>query len=394
MNEEMYEEEDEDLAAQMRRLHARLAAPPSRYFAERMQAYISSQVGMRAAFDNAMSNAMGGPMVGPYNPYPFHGQFMNPIMMQTQQYAPSDATRPPQAFHRPPGSFRTSPYPMHQNGMSPGIRPNAHNRSASIATPQELAIYQHQPPSSAQMHTAPQARLEDRRMSLPANKTQPQTPQAESGQLLSPAESSGNPASPQTLGTAEQSSQQKSNHWQSPPKSSSSHPCNPYDVGPLTRKLPMETQQLLEADPFFDPNDPALYGMLSNIPRDPILQQPFYPYHPNLKTNGLGLQKPPVDTVGLHQTLAPSQLDTKAGLLDGDMSLRPSPPSATTDHVVTPFTGASSNSGFDFSGVDPFSGSSNALDMSGQVTPDEHDFMSYLNFGEDLLSSDMFPGTN
>jgi len=393
MNEEMYEEEDEGLAAQMRRLHARLAAPPSRYFAERMQAYISSQVGMRAAFDNAMNNAAGRPMGGMYTQYPPNGQFMNPIMMQMQPCTPADVMRPPQAFNRPPGSFRTAPYPMHQSNVSPGIRPNVHNRSASIATPEEFATYQ-QTPSPAQMYTAQQEWLGDRRMSLPANNMLPKTPQPQQGQLMSPTESNSHAVSPQAIANREQSPQQMSHPWQPQQNPSPLNLHTPHDAGPLTRKLPMETQQLLEADPCFDPNDPALSGMLSYIPRDPILQQPFYSYNPNGKANGLATQKSQVNSIGLHQTLAPSQLDTKVGAMDNTTTVQPSPSSAATDSGVTPFMAAPSFSEFKISGFDTLKGSSIAPDMSGQVTPDEYDFMSYLNFGDDLLSPEMFPGTN
>ena len=72
MNEEMYEEEDDDLPAQYRRLTAHLQTQNAQ-FDRRWQAYLINQVAMRTALGQSMqNNGQPNPLFGsgPMSPQP------------------------------------------------------------------------------------------------------------------------------------------------------------------------------------------------------------------------------------------------------------------------------------------------------------------------------------
>lgn len=321
INEEMYEEEDDDLPMQYRRLTAHLQTQNAD-FDRRLAAYLTNHVAMRSALGQAVSDAWQN------NQFNNIGQFMNPGMMQQpmnqqQQQQPGmpNSMLPPQMPNRSPTSYRQNPYPTPN---AQGMRP-AHGRAASIATPSEFA-FQHQ---TATAHDSPVEGIkqEDRRMSMPVN-AMPQTPlsgtAAPTSTHSSPARAVSRNSSATNLTKQQQYNQaQFQQHSNTPNQASFSNASPPgfqlrlpanKNLDPLTTTLPMESQQLLAANPFeFTLNDNA----------QPMAQTPnkqTYSYNPNgrpsktsspteynampqMTMNGMGSMG------GMDATLAPSAFD-------------------------------------------------------------------------------------
>ena len=105
MNEEMYEEEDDDLPMQFRRINALNPGFAYSAFNERVNSYLQGQIGVRNYLHQAIYQANQS-----YNA----NQLFNPMMQHNAQQQ----------------QFQMSMQPPQQNN---------HNRSASIATPQGFA---------------------------------------------------------------------------------------------------------------------------------------------------------------------------------------------------------------------------------------------------------------
>ncbi|KAF2207412.1 hypothetical protein CERZMDRAFT_51369 [Cercospora zeae-maydis SCOH1-5] len=144
MNEEMYEEEDDDLPMQFRRINALNPGFAYSAFNERVNSYLQSQIGMRNYLHQAIYQANQN-----YNA----NQMYNPMLQQSGQQA-------------------------WQMGMQNATANPAHARSASIATPQAFASQQQQ--QQQQPSTTEQRRRSS--TSIPPA-TKPQTP----GQSTSPS---------------------------------------------------------------------------------------------------------------------------------------------------------------------------------------------------------------
>ncbi|KAI9840286.1 MAG: hypothetical protein M1838_004135 [Thelocarpon superellum] len=149
VNEEMYEEEDDDLPVQYRRLTAHLRTD-SADFDRRLAAYLTNHVAMRSALDQAITSSYAQQY--PNAPQFAHNQshnFPSPLSPQQMRHAA--------AIHR------QSPYP---GPGSPAFPPPAHGRSASYA-------------STPTMGPIPSPTLgeagADRRMSLPTGAISPQS---------------------------------------------------------------------------------------------------------------------------------------------------------------------------------------------------------------------------
>lgn len=341
----MYEEEDDDLPMQYRRLTAHLQTSNAD-FDRRLAAYLTNHVAMRAALGQAVSDS--------YNPqqYPNAPQFANQLGQFPQSPFPNPML-PPQMANRPSQQFRQSPYPQQ------GYRQNMHGRSASIATPQELQnvnTYHSTQSSSTPLKT------EDRRMSLPAQTQQqsaPSPPQLTAASRTSSSTSLTNlkhEAARQGL-----VGQTSPVPQASPPAYSTSYNNVSPDFDPsmmsmmpFSTSLPQESQQLL--GPAFDQNDPFSQMLMGGY--EPSASQPFYTYNPNgSKYKG----HPTFD--GINQTLAPGMLDTD----------KYSTPMSGTDSVMTPLA-VNGAFGFD-SGFDPLKGFAN----SGMTTPGENDWSNLLD---------------
>ncbi|KAL8767126.1 MAG: hypothetical protein Q9209_006288 [Squamulea sp. 1 TL-2023] len=221
VNEEMYEEEDDDLPLQYRRLTAHLQTG-SADFNRRLSAYLTNHVAMRSALDQAITNSYAQQY--PNAPQFAHNQpAMYPSPFVHQGMTPVQS---PQSFMQPPfpladnANFRPPTGPVSSTGhhspntyvQSPTIsspvevpdqrKSSTHSKSASpvaVRTPQSL----HARPSLPHLATSHQP---------PHDSTAPQVP---------------TPMQPQQV----------------PPTPTSMY--SPQDLGPLTTSLPPESQMLL-----------------------------------------------------------------------------------------------------------------------------------------------------
>ncbi|KAF2229136.1 hypothetical protein EV356DRAFT_22246 [Viridothelium virens] len=390
VNEEMYEEEDDDLPMQYRRLTAHLQTG-SADFNRRLAAYLTNHVAMRSALDQAITSSYaqqypGAPHFAHNSQYPpsFPTPITNPMM-------------PPQMIHRSPSNYRQSPYP---SSNPQGFRPQQHQRSASIATTQELPGNQQAfalaSPTEGPKHE------EARRMSLPAQSSttpvQMPTVQQEVTQSCTSPQASphvSRNSSSQNLtsqGTtphgffkqeAPQSENQSSQVPQQmyPLQSPTSFPSTTpgFNYSPFATSLPAESQMLLGSA--LDPNDPFTSMLMSGSDRT---QQPFYSYNPNPSSKSRTMQPHP-SYDGMNQTLAPGALDTNL-----DNHNFSNPPSAASEGVISPFT---PGFGFNLDGSfsDAFKAPALTRSNSGQgsgggITPGlDREWTSFVdgNFWED-----------
>ena len=283
----MYEEEDDDLPMQYRRLTAHLQTG-SADFNRRLSAYLTNHVAMRSALDQAITNSYAQQY--PNAPQFAHNQNMFPSPFMTQNV--------PQQHS--PHSYG-QPYPTPN---TPGFRLSQQPRSASgsHSTPH------YSPPSmtapSPVQQTLPQ--MDRRRTSGSSVKSEsrsphgaPATPQSTHSRQTVPQTTSAyttqaEPTAPQTMKAPPQPSppQPQQNSW-----SMASYP----NTSPFTTSLPMESQMLLGSA--LDPNDPFTSMLMAGSEHVP---QPY-----NFNTP-LPQQKPRSFNPayeGMSATLAPSALD-------------------------------------------------------------------------------------
>ncbi|KAI7171825.1 hypothetical protein D0869_13304 [Hortaea werneckii] len=255
-NEEMYEEEDDDLPMQYRRLTAHLQSQ-NLHFERRLQAYVAQQVAMRTG-DWVQEAYLGSDQ----KPFLQPQQFTDPGMTQTQQpFYQQYPKVPPQHMHRAPPNYRQSPHPMLQQQQAQGTRPQRHNRSTSIATPQGYPAYQQRHPQSIQANIVGLFKVMDQRKSMPTQQIHPQTPHrghqpVATPQQLSPAISRLSSSS--QAATPQECFQHSHSQWREqastpPPRQFKLSISSPFNfeqslqerTNPLSMELPMDSQQLL-----------------------------------------------------------------------------------------------------------------------------------------------------
>lgn len=369
VNEEMYEEEDDDLPMQYRRLTAHLQTTNAD-FDRRLAAYLTNHVAMRTALGAAVSENYVHPQ------YTNAPQFANQMSQFPQQHF-NNPMLPPQAIARSPQNFRQSPYTMPNQQPQ---RQHSHNRSASEVTPQEPQT----PQSPANTFIKP----EDRRFSLqlpPRGMSTSQmqmhmqkTPRPLASPAISRTSSSGSLANLKYEAGQQPAKQDLSMsasvQHQSPTQTKQSNFPNPFSVNPFafdttgnggmappfSTALPMESQQLLGSA--LDPNDPYTAMLLGNQP-----QQSFYSYNPNGSCKSKSFSPPSIND-GMNQTLAPGMLDTAALGQDNYTT-----PVSATDSAFTP------HGGFGSFGVD-FSYHDLKTSPSGFTTPGEHDWANFISW--------------
>ena len=300
----MYEEEDDDLPLQYRRLTAHLQTG-SADFNRRLAAYLTNHVAMRSALDQAINDSYAQQF--PNAPNFAHNQFSpfpSPIVTQGLPMAPPGSvpqSAPPVSTSHP-HPYRQTPYPM---PGAAGYRPSQqspqqqHKRSASIASPYPT-------PGAPQSYAsspaeAPKSQLGVRRMSMPAAAaSMPSTPLAPSQDEVAISSSKSSPsgkvASPAAEGTGH--SQQSMG-----PPSTQSWPDKASKPGlsPLTMTLPQDSQMLLGST--LNTEDPFTSALMAGS----AYQNPGYfdstSYNPSKDMSFY----PSLE--GMNATLAPSALN-------------------------------------------------------------------------------------
>ncbi|KAE9369489.1 hypothetical protein N431DRAFT_469396 [Stipitochalara longipes BDJ] len=320
INEEMYEEEDDDLPMQYRRLTAHLQTGNAD-FNRRLSAYLTNHVAMRSALEQSISNSYA-------QQYPNAPQFagqhsMFPSPMLAHQQGQQQMMQPPQS----PSMYRQAPYPSPRTQQQ-AFQPASHHRSASIATPQELTTTSHSPIASN----------DSRRLSMPTVPT-----------------ASASPTQARTPVSASSTTPQQRPSF---PQGSFSQQYNPmaYDMSafnnnfsPFTTALPAESQGLLGST--MNMNDPLSQMMMQG---SSTLPGNFYDFsnQPLPQTTSIGKQQSYPSVSGLNSTLAPAS--------SHELSQRPQ------DY----------NNSQDFFN-DALNADSNGVTPSG--TPGANDWSSYIN---------------
>jgi hypothetical protein len=285
INEEMYEEEDDDLPSQYRRLTAHLQTN-STAFNQRLAAYLTGQIGARSAVDQYLSNSYSQQFSNAQKFQPNQPMYQNPGMAQQfhQQMM--------QQSNSPTSMYRQAPYPMpnlHQRQAA------MHGRSASIANPQMSS-------QKSQSPVLPDD--EKRRMSVPTTTRSPDLTRT----LMSNTSSTRNtiPITPQ----AGFSQQQPLQPFQPQYNNSGLNP----DLSLFTTALPAESQMLLGSA--LDPRDPTTNMFMAGSQYMPSSYYNFDATLPPSMSVGKdasgGQLYPSFD--GLNTTLAPSQLEMNPGL--------------------------------------------------------------------------------
>ena len=252
INEEMYEEEDDDLPLQYRRLTAHLQTG-SADFNRRLAAYLTNHVAMRSALDQAISDsyAQQFPNAPNYshNQYPL---FPSPIVTQGLPMAPPGSV-PQSAPPRPsaqPHQYRQTPYPM---PGAPGYRSSqqkqhqpqspSHKRSASTTSPfptqATLQDYTNNPVEAPRSHSA------IRRMSMPAAAASLPTTPLISGSKEAHIDSSKSSPSGKVTSPVKDTAQRKQHAMNPPVGQQSLDNGSKQSISPLTMTLPQDSQMLL-----------------------------------------------------------------------------------------------------------------------------------------------------
>lgn len=361
MNEEMYEEEDDDLPMQFRRINA---LNPGFAFNtnlnDRVNSYLAGQIGVRNYLHQAIYQANQN------NQYAQQFGF-NPMMQQG-----FNGTMSPLAMSGPFNGMQT---PFQQQVSMQNMRPASHGRSSSIATPSEFTHYQ-QP--QAQKSTTPAANDSRRVSSQSAGASspsashtrstlgsQPPTPNEITQKSTSPKQA---PISPHNAAHLPQGLR--------PSAASPAPGSTPYEqlMYPLTTKLPLETQQLMDVPQFAGYSSHMAPGMAGS-----------YSYNPNGKKRD-STGNSPTASHGLNQTLTQFPMGSQGAMTS---SMKSEPLSAMSAPANLDFFGSDmygdmshfsdSNYAFDLG----FGSGANTAQNSGHVTPateqpwNESDFFNY-----------------
>jgi hypothetical protein len=344
INEEMYEEEDDGLPLQFRRLTAHLQTN-SADFNRRLAAYLTNQVAMRSAMEQMVNNSYSQP------PYPTQPQYAG----QPQQAMYNSPLMKQHVAQSPSSVHRSTPYP---NPHQPGFR-QTHVRAYSVAALDEISSNE----VSGQSQSMASNTFDGRRLSTPANI--PSSPGRQSVDVngIKPDPDyqrqtlSATPAQPQPL--------------------TSNFPPVWQDMGPFTTSLPPEAQQLL--GPGLDPNDPFTSVLMAGS--ETYTSSPYYPWG-NAQGNGkladtTITMNPPCH--GMSTTLAPSVLEPCTDVLPATKATTP----LSNDNNTVPSFGLGLNSSQESKIFDPYScrDSTQGL-VSGQVTPAEGFWDSFVQDGD------------
>ncbi|KAJ9611111.1 hypothetical protein H2200_004294 [Cladophialophora chaetospira] len=342
INEEMYEEEDDDLPLQYRRLTAHLQTG-SADFNRRLAAYLTNQVAMRSAVQQMAQNPYGQYPSAPYQGGP--GMFPSPMLPQQQGMG-----QPPNTYQRP------APYPSPHH---PAFR-QTHGRAYSMQATSP-AQGPTSPPASI-----PQGSVDGRRMSTPASAH----PDLQSGQQI---QTDGLKADPEYIRQTQSATV--------PQSGSSSFAPFWQDMGPFTTSLPPESQQMFAQAPGFDMNDQN-YAMLMHG-SEQYVNNPYYPWQ-NMNGGIKGMPVHPSAYQGMSATLAPAVLDNNAGHTPQQTSNAATTPAASYTSARPAPTDSLPSAGLDFNfsqdSKEPgFMSMAGGMPTgSGQVTPAGEGFWDHF----------------
>ncbi|KAF2738292.1 hypothetical protein EJ04DRAFT_61016 [Polyplosphaeria fusca] len=358
VNEEMYEEEDDDLPAQYQRLSAHINSS-SMIFNQRLHDYLATHAGVRGTF---MQHYTGNPLGSQFSPSlaQFPGQTMSPFIPQTQMLPPQVFTQPSQNYNQTSPSYNQQNFQQsyRQSPYSIPNRPQPHQRSASVSTPQPLPSFQQGAPH-VNTTTENSSGEANRRMSLPPHILE--YPNSQGGDAsrpqLSPSASSTNvqqqkapsDQNPSSTATTPTSTQGTPRSGQGTPTALPSGVPNYTNIaqnmnfGPLSMSLPPESQQFVGSA--LDPADPCTSIFMAGSDR---IAQPFtgtYTYNPNISPRPKGANTDAPTSSGINSTLAPSgpfQLDMNADTMSSKRS-------DLTDPMVSPYSSDAPTDFIDFS---------------------------------------------
>lgn len=266
VNEEMYEEEDDEMPLQYKRLTAHLQTG-SADFNKRLSNYLANHVAMRSALDQAITASYA-------QQYPNAPQFAHNNQIMYPSPFPSPLTAPNTPQQQMLQSFVQSPYNTATG--TPSYRPVHHFRSASIPNPQDVPGYTQGIPNSSPVQRT--GDRNQRRMSIPTKSMSPQT----SAQPLQSSYSGKAPASPTHPANKDA---QSPGQMQPPPqpgiqalpqqqRRSYANMGSYADYSPFTTtSLPTETQMMIGPGYGLDPNDPLTAMFMAGSESFP---QPFY----------------------------------------------------------------------------------------------------------------------
>ncbi|KAL8738534.1 MAG: hypothetical protein Q9181_000694 [Wetmoreana brouardii] len=277
VNEEMYEEEDDDLPMQYRRLTAHLQTG-SVDFNRRLSAYLTNHVAMRSALDQAITNSYAQQY--PNAPQFAHNQppmYPSPFMPQnmTPAQSPQSYMQPPFPSANPASFCPPSARPVPMAGQH---SPSSYVQSPSTSSPTEAN--DHQKASAKSKSESPATVMTPQSMHA-----RPSFPQAKAAY-----QTHQDPASNQVPASSQPQ------HVPLSPTSMYS----PQEMGPLTTTLPQESQMLLGSA--LDPKDPMTSTLMGG--NDQYMQS-YWSSPPNpMKSRNFN---PSYD--GMSATLAPSVID-------------------------------------------------------------------------------------
>jgi len=290
----MYEEEDDDLQSQYRRLQAHLGSSAD-LFNGRLNAWVLSQYGTRQmamAAQNGMPFSPGMSMPPPHTPF---FAYQPQPQSQTTTLSPGMTQRQQ--------TYRQSPYPQQYQRM-------ADQRSQSYSAPQDSSI---QALSEANANMLQMQRRHSMAAS-PDGHSVPGTPQPQGDGSNGPSAAGMQPGH---LGHASFFNDQQFNNamWLNGlnANTSSFDPMmNQSPLSPLTTQLPPESQQIIGTS--FEPAGQFQPMFMNMSHGQPVPAGLGYTYRPNAGSSNLKL-----GSEGINQTLSPSPIVSNTGKIDTDV---------------------------------------------------------------------------
>ncbi|KAI4097119.1 MAG: hypothetical protein LQ344_000528 [Seirophora lacunosa] len=339
VNEEMYEEEDDDLPMQYRRLTAHLQTG-SADFNRKLSAYLTNHVAMRSALDQAITNSYAqqypnAPQFAHNQPGMYPSPFMHQGMAQNMGQSMTPAQSPQSYMHPPFPSTNPATFRPHSARAVP--TPDRHSPTGYV-----------QSPSSSTSATD-----DHRRASLQSKSASPVT-------VRTPQSMHARPSPPQTAPSCQAKPEQPplqvpptSQSQQVPPTPTSMY--SPQEMGPLSTTLPPESQMMLRSA--LDPKDPMTPMLMGG--HDSVMQS-YWSTGPTPGPKNRSFH-PSYD--GMSATLAPSALDMAPHHFNYTQNM----PTSTMSSMGNPSFVSFDNGMFDYS-KGCFQ-SSNSSHGSGTATP-------------------------